>query len=278
MRHARSGFLSSEVLRSGPVAVELMLVAILGVLLAEAVWFTIHGTDIHRLDIRLEAAGGPASEAPRFESADLAGLFADRRSADESDLAPETQLNFRLRGVRAGESSGAGTAIIDVPGRGQILVRPGEEISSGVVLEEVESAYVVIRRSGIRESLFLTDAAALRARAGRSGAALTAEQSVSQDAPALSLEDWRDGLRVEPVVSDGAMRGLRVGADSRADVLRASSLQPGDLIVSANGRALNSPEAALALIDSLETADRAVLTIEREGATQTLEIAPNPGG
>lgn len=294
---AASGWLRSAPARFAARAVEIALIAGLAWIAAQAFWFAVYGTDALDLEI---AAPQPARAGPAPERLDrtgpAAGLFDALPGAAPAaaDAAPQTRLDMTLRGVRSGADGGGGSAVIETPNRGQRSIAVGGEIAPGVRLAAVHKDRVIIERGGARESLFLTEAAARRARQMRAPA-----DRVSQPSPAsasgtfsepasplsgrpdrelaatLDREDWVDGLRLEPALRDGAVMGLRVREASAIEVLRASGLLPGDVIVRLNGQALTGPDAGAAALSALSAADRVVAQVRRGDEEITLE-APLP--
>lgn len=277
-------------------AVELALVALLAWIAAQLLWFAIYGTDA--LDLTVQAPAGVADpvQAGLDRPQAASGLFAAvEGEANVVRAAPETRLNMTLRGVRSGADGAGGSAVIETPGQGQRSISVGGEIAPGVTLVEVESQRVIISRGGVRESLFLTEAAARRARQQPNPAAPTRQPAPGSSAggafaqpaspltgrpdPALALEldreDWIDGLRLEPALEGGRMTGMRVREATRLEVLRASGLLPGDVIMRLNGEALTSADAAGRAIRSLERAEQIAVTVRRGGDEITLE-APLP--
>ena len=265
-------------------AVEAALVALLAWIAAQALWFIIYGTDA--LDLTLAApSGSPAAAslaAGRGPAGAAAGLFDARESVDAPAraAAPETRLDMTLRGViNAGD--GTGSAVIETPGRGQRSLAAGAQIAPGVRLDAVYLDHVIINRRGTRESLFLTEAAAQRARERRAAPAPSAQPApVSRGgatdsaiaptgqpdlalAQALDRETWVDGLRLEPAVEGGRLTGMRVRESSSLQVLRASGLMPGDIITRLNGEPLTSAEAAARATRRLESAGAVVLIVRR---------------
>jgi general secretion pathway protein C len=260
------------------------------------VWFAVYGTDA--LDLAVEAPAGVADPVQTGVDRPQAarGLFAAvEGQADVVRAAPETRLNMTLRGVRSGADGTAGSAVIETPNQGQRSIPVGGEIAPGVTLVAVEDQRVIISRGGVRESLFLTEAAARRARqqpnpsspprqpAPASSAAGAFAQPASpltgQPDAALALEldreDWIDGLRLEPALEGGRMIGMRVREATRIEVLRASGLLPGDVIIRLNGEALTNAEAAARAVLGLEAAAQIAVTVRRDGEEITLE-APLP--
>ncbi|MFP4519606.1 MAG: type II secretion system protein N, partial [Oceanicaulis sp.] len=233
--------------------------------------------------ISTSMVSGPCGASGAAAMRDLSVLetfavFASRGRPDAApaDAAPETRLNLVLRGVRTGASPLDGSAVIESPGQGQRALLAGAEIADGVRLVEIHPDRVIINRRGARETIYLRDEARRNARAA--AAPRPAAQTPPAGAAQFDADDWIDGLRFEPVVEAGRMRGLRVREISRAELLDASGLRGGDVITSVNGQALTGAGAARAVARTFETAGQARLQIERDGAPVTLTIPLNQGG
>ncbi len=272
--------------------VEAALCALLAWIAAQALWFISYGTDA--LDLTVAAPTGSPTAATLADGLGPAGAAAglfdglDPSDAPAGTIAPETPLNMTLRGV-INAAGGAGSAVIETPGRGQRSLSVGAEIAPGVRLEAIHLDHVIINRRGTRESLFLTEAAARRAREQRDRPqpARTEEVRAAQAANVLSgrpdpelarrldREDWINGLRLEPALEGGRLTGMRVRDSSASAVLRASGLLPGDVITRLNGEPLTSAEAAARALRGLESADRVAVTVRRGEEEITLS-APLP--
>jgi type II secretory pathway component PulC len=81
-------------------------------------------------------------------------------------------------------------------------------------------------------------------------------------------------VRVEPVVSRGRFMGWRLATlfANRADV-KVQGLRPGDIVLRANGQAIERPEELVVLWGTLATADQIVLEIQRGNETTTVRYA-----
>lgn len=253
-------------------AVELGLVIVIALIVSQAIWFGVYGSDALDVDVRAPSGAERASEASVLAVGDLSGVFAPVAQA-AMPIAPESRLGFTLRGVRVGEAPQSGSAIIDIPNEGQRLVGTGQTLSADIRLEEVYADRVVINRRGVRESLFLTDQGRQRA---RSGASPDASSATVDAAPVLMSEremarSWLSGLSLTPVYADGAVRGLRV--DGGADQLSSLGLEPGDVVLSLNAAPLTSEAAAVRAFALLDAADMAVARVLRDGNEITVETS-----
>ncbi|MCP2679306.1 PDZ domain-containing protein [Maricaulaceae bacterium NA33B04] len=271
--------------------VELALVAMLAFWAAQAVWFVTYGDAVRPLDISTSTAqaGGSTSRVSDLSVLTGMSLFAASAHMEEAgpQVVPETRLNLSLSGVRAGSDPRSGAAFIEAPNTGQRSYAPGDEIATGVTLEEIYGDRVIISRGGSRESLFISQEAAERARNATpdvatppsSTAAINASPLSGQPdlelARSLDVEDWVEGLRLAPRFEDGQITGLRVRDNSHLEILRASGLQPGDIIIALNGQRLTSLEAAQRALSSLETVDRLSLSLERNDAPVQIDVPLN---
>lgn len=251
-------------LRAAPRAVEALLVIVLAWLLAEALWFSLYGTDHRRLDAPPAAPRAANAETRGLDAASLDGVFAARSPADTAAdaPAPESRLNFRLRGVRvdarddtgddtgddAGADSGpdSGVAIIEVPGQGQQLLRVGDEVSPGIVLAAVTNTHVIINRRGARETIYL------REDGRRAGSIVAAADSGPDADPAPGAAP----VPTSPQSASAGPRGLtgapdleqaaRLTADDWVDGLRLEPVLEGGALAGLRVRANTQRDVLLA--------------------------------
>ena len=249
-------------------AVEAALVIMIALVVSQAIWFTLYGSDALHADV--SPSGGAARSAASAPQSigDLSGVFATL-AQNAAPVAPESRLGFTLRGVRVGATPGDGSAIIDIPGEGQLRVAAGETLSANIVLEEVHADRVVINRRGVLESLFLTDAGRRRAQSGAAPAE-TVGANVQMSERQMA-RGWLTGLSLEPDYENGAVRGLRVSGDTAR--LANLGLEPGDVVLSLNAAPLTSEAAAVRAFALLESADMAVVRLWRDGEDITVETS-----
>ena len=162
-----------------------------------------------------------------------------------------TSLNLRLFGVREDRATGRGSAIIALPDGTQRSFAVGEEIMPGVTLAQVGFDNVTINRSGTPEQIFLDQSEAApqpNAQAGGQTAPMVTA-APGQAVPAAPAAPAAPPIRLQPRMSGGQMDGLSVGpGGDGGQAFRAAGFQPGDVIVSVNGRRVSSLDEARALI------------------------------
>jgi general secretion pathway protein C len=81
---------------------------------------------------------------------------------------------------------------------------------------------------------------------------------------------------LRPRIQGLGVNGFTVSSAGNASELRAAGLQAGDVILSVNGTALNSPQAIGALRGQLASAPSAEIQYERNGEMRTTTIRTRP--
>jgi general secretion pathway protein C len=248
---------------------ELALLSLLAFQCARLVWTIV--TPVGPLgDWRLPAslrAPATASSALDFDP-----FF---RLSGPSGPVVVTSLSLQLFGVRQDEATGRGSAIIATPDGKQSSFAVGDEIVPGVRLKAVDFDSVTIDRGGTTEQLFMDQS---------KGAATAMPVPTQGSVPAPPPINAPPPISVVPRPapaggSDGAA-GLQPRMNGRqitgvtvsgfgGDIYRAAGLQPGDVVISANGRRIASPEQARALGGQLG-AGPIILQVERGGRVITL--------
>ena len=185
---------------------------------------------------------------------------------------------LRLFGVRAG-GQGGGSAIIGLADGRQLSVGVGEEVEPGLILREVGPDFVTLARGESLSRLAFTETPA--------GAASpppppSTEQVVTPSpaaAPAGAVVDPQRLMAqasLRPRIQGVGVNGFTVSSAGNASELRAAGLQAGDVILSVNGTALNSPQAIGALRGQLASAPSAEIQYERNGEMRTTTIRTRP--
>jgi general secretion pathway protein C len=239
------------------IAVELALAALVGWLLAGAIWLAAFGAYRAQLPAPQPMTASDVRAPQSVAATELSGLFsAPGAGAAPTDIAslPETRLSLNLFGVRT-EGGGTGSAILEAGASGQRSILVGGEIEPGVVLHSVHEDYVVITRRGAREVLYLDERSRQRARA----------------APQTAAQITLAGVRFT-LVESGGWR-LEGGPGH----LAAFGLGQGDVVTHVDGTALDRDSASR--IEAALAGGRPprTLTIERQGARIVLETDMTEG-
>jgi len=187
-------------------------------------------------------------------------------------VAVATQLPLELRGVFVAEGAGVSAAIIAERGRPGLLYAAGQDVAGSATLESVHADHVILRRAGVAETLhFPRPGQGLAPQAPMDEPAMPAdapyeetpvdvdayeefgeppfEDSSAEPADANAADPvsaYRDRLESDPEgalqslgmspVSAASASGYRVDSLAQAPYLSQTGLQPGDVILSVNGR------------------------------------------
>lgn len=127
---------------------ELVLVAALGVGLANVTWLT--------LAPRTAGAPGALAQSAQPPPGTAAGrnIFGVSRS-DPAAKPAGTATGLVLLGVFSSSEPRAGRAILGMQGSRPVLVAAGEAIAEGVELHEVHADHVIVLRQGMPERIEL---------------------------------------------------------------------------------------------------------------------------
>ncbi len=215
------------------------------------------------------------TSAPSIRSIDLSFDPFHRNSETIADEiieigtdAPETTLNLKLFGRRAGKN---GTAIVQTPDKKQALYKIGDEIIDGVILKAVTADYIVLSQGGRVERLTFEREAARTLSLTADEITRTATSLPPTSLPPTSgaVNAIMDQIRIRPVYHNGVKRGIRLSPRSSKIDLSQYGLQPSDIITRINSvdMAAKRPD-----IFSLRNERHITLTILRDGVETTLNI------
>jgi general secretion pathway protein C len=175
-----------------------------------------------------------------------------------------------LAGVIAVADPQKGMAIVGPNAGSARLVSVGGTIDGGVKLHSVYGDRVLLDRGGAIEALFLPKtlgpALAVTPPAASPGQRL---QALSQNSMLLN------GLaRVQAVFTAGKLSGYRVFPAGRNSIVAFTQLglMPGDLITAINGTALDDPNRASEVLQTLSNAGSANVTVSRNGKMQEVGL------
>ena len=222
----------------------------------------------------------------RLESVDIVAQTID---------APETKLNLELQGIFITEDAKFSTAIVAKKGKIGELFAIGDKLPGNAILAAVLEDHVLIRRGTKMEKLLFSDSKfqfvsdeAPENTSSRSGggiSAITRSQlgnarnsirnangSNNKSTNNKTLTQYQEKLRndlhgtlseagITPVSIDES-NGYKVGADAQAAVKQAG-LQPGDMILSINGRPVGVASNDTALMAQVMASSRVRVEVQR---------------
>lgn len=251
-----------------------------------------HSTGPSRLPSQIASTGLQTAKsslpAPTEEIA-LFGQTAGSLSAPGGQIenAPISTLNLVLKGIVAVRPMRRALAVIAERGSAaEQLYSQGEEISSNVVIREIHPDRVIISRAGVLETLFLEgfqknapkpDTAPNETRAMSSSDYIQPKGDginwlVKQDYWGGKLADVAGLARevgVEVYSENSQQRGYRLVAVQNSKLLNSLGLQPGDVLLSVNGRAMNSAQEGLTAYQQVKNGGQVTIEIIRNGRRET---------
>ena len=256
------------------------MVAGIAYTIAQSVVFFIGQTDADPAMVT-DSPSSPALPPVNIQAVMDRHLFGQADAlSDTSAVAPsvETRLPLELQAVFvATEDDGESKAIVAEKGQMGRLYRIGADLPGGVQLVEVQDNFVVLTRAGSRErltfphltsnlaapldlsnpdTLYVQDPASM----SNPYESVIPEQPVEpapepapETPPAQQIEDFQSRLESDPegaldaagvqAVATDSAQGYRVGNLAQSPQLRQTGLQPGDVIVSVNGKAVGNVDA-----------------------------------
>lgn len=231
------------------------------------------------------SAGKPVLNQDALAAAHLFGQYQASASTASLANAPDTQLNFTLLGILAGSKESESRALIAKEAGDEGAYAIGDDIAPGVNLQAIFPDRAILSRNGRLETLRLDKDSPSNAPVF--AASNNAEPQEGSPAAAQMLASIKEQvvsdpgkaanfIRVQPITGDGGLKGYRVYPGPERAAFNAAGLKPGDVVTAINGTPLDDPSQALQLLQSLSQAGSMSLTIDRNGVSQSVNIAAAP--
>jgi general secretion pathway protein C len=224
----------------------------------------------------------PAPSLNSLIQRDLFGQSDSIGTASASAPTTPTRLPLNLRAVFVSTDPGQSTAIISQRNNSGKLYSPGDMLPGGAKLASVEATRVILSRAGTREELaFKSD---FKAKKGIQAATI-APQQAAQTSPAAPANPQSNALQQinaqlaqdpdETLEKMGVSRrsegGYRIGSTANQPFLAQSGLQPGDVVLSINGRPLGDINVDRLALTNLANAGSVSVELLRNGQTLTIK-------
>jgi general secretion pathway protein C len=283
--------------------ISIVVIVMMSLSVANTVLFVMENLDSSsdRLIAPSTATGGKTAR-PSYKISDLElfGKLEETQSTPQVVDAPETKLNLELQGVFISEEEKRSTAIVGEKGKAGELYEIGDKLPGNATLAAVLQDHVLIRRGSRMEKLMFSDSK-FRVSGSQAQTATTSASRQSkltkvrerirnsttstgngtrQPALANSGSGPREALSrysekllanpagalteigVSPVSGDGNAKGYRIGAEAESS-LRQAGLQPGDIILSVNGRPVGNAANDTALMQQVMASSRVRVEVQR---------------
>ena len=224
----------------------------------------------------------PAPSLNSLIQRDLFGQSDSIGTASASAPTTPTRLPLNLRAVFVSTDPGQSTAIISQRNNSGKLYSPGDMLPGSAKLASIEANRVILSRAGTREELaFKSD---FKAKKGIQAATIAPQQAAqtSSAAPANpqsnALQQINAQLAQDPDetlekmgVSRRSEGGYRIGSTANQPFLAQSGLQPGDVVLSINGRPLGDINVDRLALTNLANAGSVSVELLRNGQTLTIK-------
>jgi general secretion pathway protein C len=264
-----------------PLAVSALLVVLLAWQLVQLGWALLGAKNG---SAQVPATGAPAVTAPPPRTVDIASivnahLFGEASApagATDPNAVAASQMPLFLVGTIANTDPTLGYAIIgDSPATAKVY-GVGKTITGGTKLHSVYPDRAILDRGGKLEALLLPK----KFQGGGMSAAVTpganpADPMLGDRLRQLAASNpaaITDVMRPQPVFADGQQRGYRVYPGRSRAVFNRLGLLPGDLVTAVNGTPLDDPSRGMDVLQTLNSAPSATVTIERNGTTVQVNI------
>jgi len=213
-------------------------------------------------------------------SAHLFGIATADPTVQDPDHAPLSSSNLMLAGTIATQNPKRGVAIISDGGPSKVY-SIGDNVN-GATLHSVYLDHVILDRAGILETLQLPRLQI----SGRNGGAPPRRGGVPPQI--ASVQNLKRMVEQDPGLLDqvmrtvpsydnvaGKLRGFRAYPGKNRAIFGKLGLKPGDLVTAINGQPLDDPQHSQDVFNTIQSSERATVTVERAGQKQdiTLNIA-----
>lgn len=253
-------------------------------------------------------AAAPAQALPEISALHLFGKFEPPQAPVAPAEIPVTPLNLLLRGVIAADNPASARAIIADQGGKEDYYAINAELPGGAKLKEIYTDRIILVRNNQDEVLRLPkesveenipvavpvsvtqppppqqvpEGTPIPAPVPPPAAAKG--PPVEQNPETLSiLRSYRDALQTNPTVLAGVAKaepvtegnrqlGYRINAGSDPTFLPRFGLEPGDIITTVNGIALDNPAKGLEAVGKLGSASQVNISILRNGQPRTMSF------
>lgn len=269
------------------LAVLLLVLAALAQQLSLIVWQLLPVPDVsaNQEPVEVVQNAAPVDSGTNFQQQanviSKAFLFGkaqvEQKPAVVVEEAPQTELNYKLRGIYFSPDERLSSAIVETKPNNSKNYLLEDELADNITLARIEEDYILINRFGKLERLDLEkpDAPVLVSnnRPASGGAAPESallrsyKKRYSSNPMALATR-----FQAIPVQQDGSNVGFKLKALRGESLLKKLSFEPDDIFTEVNGVSLKNPFEALDALKSLTTANSISVTIIRNGTQQTMDF------
>jgi len=272
-------------------ATMLVMLALIAFQLSIVLWRFVPAPDmVNNLPLNLAAGSGDTPITPQqshLEKAQLIGrafLFGkpqvEKLPEVEVEEAPETKLNYKLRGIYYSNIERLSSAIVETKSNNSKSYLLGAELDDKITLSAIARDHILINRYGKLERLNLekpvVTGVKAKADAGPTGA--------NQLSNTTLLRRYKKRYAKNPlllarrfqavaVTENGRSIGYKLVALRGESLLKKLNFEKEDVFVKINGIGLDKPFQALDALKSLTTASSVSVTVRRNGNEETINFS-----
>ncbi len=219
-------------------------------------------------------------QAEKISRAYLFGQAAVKEIVSEVvEDAPETRLNYKLRGIYFSEEPSLTAAIVELKANHSLYFKIGDEMAENILVSAIARDHILIDRYGKIERLNLEKPAASGANAalrtrltGNSAQSSNLLRSYKKRYVSNPLA-LAKRFQAIPVQENGKNIGFRLKALRGESLLKKLNFNENDVFTKINGISLDKPFQALDALKSLTTASSVSVTIRRNGNEETMDFS-----
>ena len=201
----------------------------------------------------------------------------EQKQVSVVEEAPETQLNYKLRGIYFSPDKRLSSAIVETRPNDSKHYLLDQELADKIVLAGIEEDHILIDRYGKLERLNLEKPDPLTSQratlnfgggSARQSALLRSyKKRYTSNPMALATR-----FQAIPVQQNGKNIGFKLKPLRGESLLKKLSFEPDDIFTSVNGVALDNPFEAMDELKSMVTASSFSVTFMRNGSEQTQDF------
>ena len=222
-------------------------------------------------------------DVQKVAEAHLFGVASADSTAADPASAPASTANLVLAGTIATQNPKQGVAIIS-DGGGPSKVYSVGEMVGGATVHSVYMDRVLLDRGGSLEALTLPRVDGSPA-APAAAAPRPAPMFGGDPRAAAAVDNIRRMVQADPSILNevmrtvpsydnkaGRLRGFRAYPGRNRMAFSKLGLKPGDLVTAINGTPLDDPQRSQEVFNTIQTSERATVTVERAGQRQDITL------
>lgn len=198
------------------------------------------------------------------------GSYKDSNTSHHNNIE-KTNLSIKLFGTFFNESEVLSAAIMSMNKEPPVLVAKNSDISTNIILKEINAQSVIIDNNGRLEKVELSDFESVAGLVSNENNPQPGSDQDSQDknTPKTARERALEKYGLEPV-AEGSASGYRITEEAK-ELIEKFNLNPGDIILSVNGYPVGENDSDTLAIKSFQGSGSASVAVNQKGKTTVIE-------